>query len=66
MRTKTVAANRRARFDYQIGDKFEVGVKLTAAEAQSTRRGAVNLSGSYVKIIGDEAFLVGASVSPYP
>ena len=65
MRTKTVAYNRRARFDYYIIDKLEAGIKLTGAEAQSVRRGGMKLSGSYVKILGDEAFLVGAQITPY-
>ena len=43
---KTVAQNRRARFDYAIGDTVEAGIMLTGQEAKSCREGHVNLSGS--------------------
>lgn len=65
MREKTIAVNRKARYNYKIEDTYEAGIKLTGAEAQSARRGGMNLAGSYVNIIGGEPYLIGARISPY-
>ena len=48
-----------------MGEKLEAGIKLTGAEVKSVRQGAVSLSDSYVKIIGQEAFLINAFIGPY-
>ncbi len=65
MREKTIAVNRKAKYNYKIEDKYEAGIKLTGAEAQSARCAGMNLSGSYVNIIGGEPYLIGARISPY-
>ena len=40
--------NRRARFDYQLGDELIVGLALTGAETKAARFSEVSLRGSYV------------------
>lgn len=62
----TLAANRRARHDYAIHDTFDAGMVLTGAEVKSVKAGMVSLKGSYVGIRGGEAWLLGATISPYP
>jgi len=62
---KVLSDNRRARFDYEILEKFEAGIALNGQEVKSIRKGSINLSGSYVVIRGQEPYLVGASVPPY-
>jgi len=57
--------NRRAKYDYQIKEKFEVGIVLTGAEVKSIKQGRIKLEGSFVKIIDGEAHLVNAYVSAY-
>jgi SsrA-binding protein len=57
--------NKRARFDYQILDTLEVGISLSGGEARAVRTGHINLTGSFVKIINKEAFLVNANI-PVP
>lgn len=57
--------NRRASFDYEIFDKFEVGVVLTGAEVKSLFANQATLDEAYVKMIGGEAFLVNAHIHPY-
>lgn len=57
--------NRKAHFDYSLGEKFEAGIKLTGAEVKAVRQGSVSLADSYVKIIGQEAFLINAFIAPY-
>ncbi len=54
--------NKRARFDYQILEKFEAGVSLSGGEAKAVRTGHLNLTNSFAKIIGDEAFLINANI----
>lgn len=62
---KTVAQNRRARFDYDITDTVECGLVLTGQEVKSCRLGQVNLAGSYVSFFGGKATLKQAKISPY-
>ena len=54
--------NKRAKFDYELLEKFEAGIVLSGGEAKAVRTGHVNLTGSYAKIIGDEAYLVNANI----
>ena len=59
------AENRKARFDYEILEKYEAGIELLGAEVKSVRGGHMSLEGAFVIIRGGEAFLVGANVAPY-
>ena len=54
--------NKRVNFDYQISEKFEAGVSLSGGEAKAVRTGHLNLTNSFAKIIGDEAFLINANI----
>lgn len=40
--------NRRASFDYALGDKYVVGLELTGAETKAARLNHVSLKGAYV------------------
>lgn len=62
---KILSENRRARFDYEILETLTAGVELSGQEAKSAKAGQFALSGSRVIIRGGEAFLVGATISPY-
>jgi SsrA-binding protein len=57
--------NKKASFEYEILEKFQAGVVLSGAEVKSVRHKSGSLSGSFVKILGDEAFLLNAQISPY-
>jgi SsrA-binding protein len=57
--------NRKAHFDYQLLDHFEAGVNLLGAEVKAVREGHVDLTGSFVRIIGNEAYLVNVNIFPY-
>ncbi len=63
---KLIAENRRARAEYEIDEKFEAGIKLTGAEMKSVRQRRVDLRGSFVKIIGDEPFVLNIKIHQYP
>lgn len=60
--TKTIT-NRRARFDYSIGDNYTVGIELTGAETKALRMGFGQLNGSYVTIKDNQLYLINATVS---
>jgi len=62
---RTLARNRRARYDYEILETFEAGVVLQGTEVKSIRVGRIQLKDSYVEIHEGEAYLVNAHVSPY-
>lgn len=57
--------NRRALHDYQILEKLEAGINLTGPEVKSVKAGHLSLGGSFVKIVGAEAYLVNATIYPY-
>lgn len=58
-------SNPKANFDYEILETIEAGIVLTGQEVKSIRNGKASIKGSYVKIINNEAFLIGAIISPY-
>jgi SsrA-binding protein len=62
---KVVATNRRARFEYEILDRYEAGIALLGPEVKSLRAGKANLSDSYATVRGGEAFLVNVHIGPY-
>jgi SsrA-binding protein len=55
--------NRRARFDYELGDDLLVGLELTGAEAKSLRMGHGSLRGAYVTVKSDELFLLNGVIN---
>lgn len=60
----TIALNKRARFDYDLQDRFEAGVVLLGWEVKSLRAGKIQLVDSYVIFKNDEAWLFGAQIMP--
>ena len=59
---KTVL-NRRARFDYELGDEIVAGLVLTGPEVRAARDGHVQLKGAFVTVRGSELWLNNASFS---
>ncbi len=59
------AENRKARFDYEILDKYETGIELLGSEVKSVRGGQMSLEGAFVIIRGGEAFLINSNIPPY-
>jgi SsrA-binding protein len=54
--------NRRASFDYELGDSFVVGIVLNGRETKALRMGRGQLQGAYVTLKSDELFLINASI----
>ena len=57
--------NRKANFDYEIIDTFEVGIVLTGTEIKSIRLGKANLKDSYAIIKNNEIYLLNMHISKY-
>jgi len=60
-----LVSNRRASFNYEILETFEAGIILQGTEIKSLRDHGGALQDAYVKIIKNELWLVGCSISPY-
>ena len=55
--------NRRARFDYELGESLVVGLQLTGAETKALRIGHGTLRGAYVTIKDNELWLINAQIT---
>jgi SsrA-binding protein len=64
--SSTIALNKKARHDFQLEDRFEAGVALEGWEVKSLRAGRVQLRDSYVLLKDNEAWLLGAIITPLP
>ncbi|WP_295706055.1 SsrA-binding protein SmpB [uncultured Brevundimonas sp.] len=64
-RSKTIAENRRARFDYFLEDNTEAGLVLTGTEIKALRDGRANIADSYAAVEGREIVLINADIPPY-
>ncbi len=64
--TKTIALNKRARYEYAIEDRFEAGLALEGWEVKSLRDGRIQFADSYVLLKNNEAFLFGTTITPMP
>jgi len=62
---RSLATNRRARFEYEILEDFEAGLALAGTEVKSVRAGKASLAEAWAEFRGGELFLVGAHVAPY-
>lgn len=63
--SKTVANNRKARFNYYIEDTLEAGIVLTGTEVKSLRVGGVSIQESYAGVKEGEMFLFNAHIPEY-
>jgi SsrA-binding protein len=58
-----VIRNRRARFDYELGDNLVVGLELNGREVKSLRMGHGYLRGAYVTVKDDQLWLINATIN---
>src|SRR3989338_8821418 len=59
------AENRKARFNYEIIEKYEAGIELLGSEVKSVRSGQMSLEGAFVIVRGGEAYLINVNIPPY-
>ncbi len=57
--------NKKAYFDYEVLESFEVGIVLKGSEVKSIRQGRINLKDAYVKVINNELWLVNVDIPRY-
>jgi SsrA-binding protein len=62
---KTIADNRRARFDYELLERFEAGLVLTGTEVKSLRSGRATLAQSFADVRNGEIWLNGMEIATY-
>lgn len=62
---RNAAVNRRARFNYEIGQTVEAGVALTGTEVKSLREGRSNIADAYAGERGGELWLYNAYIPEY-
>jgi SsrA-binding protein len=62
---KVLAANRRARFEYEFLERLTAGLSLTGSEVKSVRAGHVKLQDGWVAFEAGEAFLADVHIAPY-
>jgi len=68
---RILAYNRKAKYDYEILEKFEAGIVLKGHEVKSVKLGHMSLKGAYVTtrpavLRGkNETFLINANIPPY-
>jgi SsrA-binding protein len=64
-KSKVIAENRRARFDYFLEDNLEAGIQLLGTEIKALRDGRANIAESYAAVEGREIVLINADIPPY-
>ena len=62
---KTVAENRRARYDYFIDTTYEAGLALTGTEVKALRGGEGSIAESYAEVTNGEVWLVNANIPEF-
>jgi SsrA-binding protein len=65
VKVKTVAENRRARYDFFVTDKFEAGIALTGTEVKSLRFGEGSISDSYAEVKDGGVWLINANIPEF-
>jgi SsrA-binding protein len=64
-KTKIVAENRRARYEYFIEDVYEAGIMLTGTEVKSLRFGEGSIAESYAEVKNGEVWLINSNVPEF-
>ena len=64
-KVRVIAHNRKARFNYQIGETFEAGIALTGTEVKSLRAGKATIAEAYADTRGGEIWLINSNISEY-
>ena len=57
--------NKKAFSDFDIREKIEAGIALLGSEVKAVKEGHADLTGSFVRILDNQAFLINAKVFPY-
>jgi len=63
--SRAIATNRRARFEYEILERFEAGLVLVGPEVKSLREGKASLAEAYAVVRRGEVWLLNLHIPPY-
>ncbi len=63
---KLIVRNRRARFEYELGETFEAGIALIGSEVKMLRHGTADLGDSWCAVERGEAWLKGVNIPEMP
>jgi SsrA-binding protein len=61
---RTIALNKRAKFEYHLIQRFEAGLALQGWEVKAIRAGRANLTDGYAYVQDGEIYLIGAQITP--
>ncbi|MEY4502668.1 MAG: hypothetical protein RIS52_2558 [Pseudomonadota bacterium] len=64
-KVKTVAENRRARFDYAIETVYEAGIALTGTEVKALRFGEGTIAESYAEVKDNQVWLINSNIPEF-
>ncbi len=64
-RRASVARNRRAGYDYELGEQFLAGLVLAGTEIKSVRAGNVSIANAYIRVAAHEAWIHGMHIARY-
>ncbi len=62
---RTVADNRRARFNFEILEQFETGIVLSGTEIKSVRAGKAMIRDAYAQIRNSQIWLQNLHIAPW-
>lgn len=65
VRMAQLATNNRAKYDYDIKQTFDAGLVLEGREVKAAKQSNVSLSGAYVTVHADGAYLINCHIGPY-
>ena len=65
MSEKTIAYNKKAKFEYEILETIEAGVVLQGTEVKSLRQGNASIKESFGLVREGEVFLINSYIAPY-
>ncbi len=57
--------NKRAKFDYEIIDKYDAGIVLTGTEIKSIRLGKASIAESFCEFHNNELFVINSNIEEY-
>ncbi|MDE3059622.1 MAG: SsrA-binding protein SmpB [Pseudomonadota bacterium] len=63
--SKTIAFNRKARYEYAIEEEIEAGIVLTGTEVKSLRAGKADINDAYATSRDEEIWLLNATIAEY-
>jgi SsrA-binding protein len=60
-----IAANRKARHEYEVLDTLECGIMLVGSEVKSLRKGTISLDEAYGRVKEGEVWLLNCDIAEY-